>query len=88
MAEQVNSVTQRVEKALDTVRPFLHADGGDVELVEVSDDMVVAIRLLGSCESCEISDMTMKLGIEEGIRNEVPEVKDVVAINQQQQTHQ
>lgn len=74
-------IKSRVEKALDTLRPFLKADGGDVELVDVSDDMEVSIRLLGSCQHCQISDMTMKLGIEEGVKREVPEIKTITAIN-------
>jgi Fe-S cluster biogenesis protein NfuA len=82
MSEQTPTVEQRIERALDTVRPFLKADGGDVELVSVDENNVVSIRLLGSCKDCEISDMTMKMGIEEGIKHEVPEIKNVVAVNQ------
>lgn len=72
---------KEVESALDSMRSFLHADGGDVELVGISDDLVVSIKLLGSCESCQMSDMTMKAGIEEGVKRAVPEVKKIVAIN-------
>lgn len=83
MEEQSQNIEQRVEQALETVRPFLRSDGGDVELVSVK-DKVVSIRLLGSCQHCEISEMTMKMGIEEGIKHEVPEIEDVVAVNQHQ----
>jgi len=70
----------RVEKALAKVRPMLEADGGNVELVEVSDDGVVKLRLKGSCGCCPMSQMTLKMGIEKIIKEEVPEVKEVVAI--------
>ncbi len=82
MATEAKSITSRVESALESIRPFLQADGGDVEIVEVTDDMKVSIRLLGSCQHCQISDMTMKFGIEESIKREVPEVKAIEAINQ------
>jgi Fe-S cluster biogenesis protein NfuA len=72
----------RIEAALDTMRPYLNADGGDVELVEVDREMNVMIRLLGQCKSCSMSHMTMKAGIEEGIKKAVPEVKKVVALEE------
>ncbi|MBP7512712.1 MAG: NifU family protein [Bacteroidia bacterium] len=71
----------RIEKALDTVRPYLQADGGDVELVAVEDDMVVKLRLLGACRSCDISHMTMKAGIENTLKSAIPEIKSVEAID-------
>jgi len=70
----------RVEKALAKVRPMLEADGGNVELVEVTADGVVKLRLKGSCGCCPMSQMTLKMGIERIIKEEVPEVKEVVAI--------
>jgi Fe-S cluster biogenesis protein NfuA len=75
----LNSETHaRIEEALENIRPFLKADGGDVELVSVDND-VVRLKLLGACSSCEISHITMKAGIEESIRRIYPEVKEVVA---------
>ena len=71
----------RIEKALDTVRPYLQADGGDVELVSVEDDMVVKLRLLGACKSCDISHMTMRAGIENTLKSAIPEIKSVEAID-------
>ena len=68
-----------VEEALENIRPFLKADGGDVELLDVDENDVVRLRLLGACSSCEISHITMKAGIEESIRRVYPEVKEVVA---------
>jgi len=70
----------RVEKALAKVRPMLEADGGNVELVEVTADGVVKLKLKGSCGCCPMSQMTLKMGIERIIKEEVPEVKEVVAI--------
>jgi len=71
---------EKVEKALAKVRPMLEADGGNVELVEVTADGVVKLRLKGSCGCCPMSQMTLKMGIEKVIKQEVPEVKEVVAI--------
>ena len=71
---------EQIELALDVIRPFLKADGGDVELVTIEDD-VVKLRLLGACQSCDISHMTMKAGIENAIKKVVPQIKEVVAVN-------
>lgn len=70
----------RVEKALDKVRPMLQADGGNVELVEITADGIVKLRLQGSCGCCPMSQVTLKNGIEKIIKQEVPEVKEVIAI--------
>lgn len=70
----------KIESALEQVRPFLKADGGDVSLVEVTDDNIVKIQLHGACKGCSISHITMKAGIEEAIRNAVPEIKTVEAV--------
>jgi len=70
----------KVEKALEKVRPMLAADGGNVELVEVTDDGIVKLKLTGSCGCCPMSQMTLKQGIEKILKQEVPEVKEVVAI--------
>lgn len=70
---------EKVEKALEKVRPALKADGGDVELVEVKDG-VVKVRLTGACGGCPMSQMTLKMGIERHLKNEIPEVKEVVAL--------
>jgi Fe-S cluster biogenesis protein NfuA len=71
---------ERVEAAIDKVRPALQADGGNVELVEVSPEGVVKVRLTGACGGCPMSQMTLKMGIERVIKQEVPEVKEVVAL--------
>lgn len=75
-------IRERVEEALDTVRPYLKSDGGDVRIHEITDDLEVKLELLGSCESCSMSHMTMKAGLEEAIRKAVPEISSVSAINQ------
>ncbi|GAH27444.1 unnamed protein product [marine sediment metagenome] len=71
---------EKVEKALAKVRPSLQADGGDVELIEVSDEGVVKVRLTGACGGCPMATMTLKAGIEGVLKKEVPEVKRVEAI--------
>jgi len=70
-----------VTAALDKIRPYLETDGGDVKIVEISNENVVMIELLGACGSCPMSTMTMKAGVEETIKREVPEIKSVEAIN-------
>jgi len=71
---------ERVEQALDKVRPMLMADGGNVTLVEVTDDGVVKLKLTGSCGCCPMSQMTLKMGIEQVLKKEVPEIKEVISI--------
>jgi Fe-S cluster biogenesis protein NfuA len=71
----------RIEEALSTVRPHLRIDGGDVELVDVTDDMHVKIRWTGMCESCSMSAMTLRAGISEAIRGKIPEIVGVEAVN-------
>lgn len=74
-------LTKKIEDALDQIRPYLKADGGDVSLVEITDDKIVKLELLGACKSCSMSMMTMKAGIEETIRRSVPEITGVEAVN-------
>jgi Fe-S cluster biogenesis protein NfuA len=71
---------EKVEKALEKIRPMLMADGGNVDLVEVSDDGVVKLKLTGTCGCCPMSQMTLKMGIERILKQEVPEVKEVIAL--------
>jgi Fe-S cluster biogenesis protein NfuA len=72
---------EKIEAALDTVRPHLKVDGGNVELVELTDDLQVKIRWMGMCESCSMSGMTLRAGIQEAIKGKIPEITDVVPIN-------
>jgi Fe-S cluster biogenesis protein NfuA len=71
---------KEIEKALDKVRPFLQADNGDVELVDVSDDGIVKVKLLGACALCPLSILTLRAGIERSILNDVPGVKRIEAV--------
>ena len=75
------SIQEKVEQALENIRPYLKSDGGDIQLLEVTEDMVVKVKLLGACENCKMSMSTMKAGVESTIRLAVPEVKEVVAVN-------
>ena len=71
---------QQVQEALNLVRPALQADGGDVELVDVTEDGVVSVKLTGACGSCPMSTMTLKMGIERTLKEKVPGVKEVVQV--------
>ncbi len=71
---------EKVEAALEQIRPTLQADGGDVELVNVDDGGVVSLRLTGACNGCPMAAMTLKMGIERVLKGQIPEVKEVVAV--------
>ena len=73
----------RIETTLDTLRPFLEADSGNVSLIEVTEDMVARLELLGACRSCSMSMMTLKAGLEQSLLKSIPELKGVEAINHQ-----
>ena len=72
---------ERVTEILDLIRPALQADGGDVELVDVTEDGVVSVKLTGACGSCPMSTMTLKMGIERNLMEQIPEVKEVVQVH-------
>jgi len=71
---------EQVQEILEMIRPALQADGGDVELVDVTDDGIVSVKLTGACGSCPMSTMTLKMGIERTLREKLPEVKEVVQV--------
>jgi Fe-S cluster biogenesis protein NfuA len=71
----------RVEKALDTIRPYLATDGGNVKVLDITDEGLLKIELLGTCGNCPMSTMTMKAGIEESVKKAVPEILQVEAVN-------
>ncbi|ADD02790.1 MULTISPECIES: NifU family protein [Thermoanaerobacter] len=71
---------KRVEEVLELLRPSLQADGGDVELIDVTEDGIVKIRLTGACGGCPFATLTLKEGIERAIKEEIPEVKEVIAV--------
>lgn len=75
-----NKITEKVEEAIKDIRPSLQADGGDVELVEVTDEGVVKVRLMGACSGCMMAQLTLKSGIENYLKEQVPEVKEVTSV--------
>ena len=77
----METIYQKVEEALDSIRPYLEADGGNVEVVEITEDQILKLELMGACKNCNMSVMTMRAGIEETIRRAVPEIKQIVAVN-------
>jgi Fe-S cluster biogenesis protein NfuA len=76
-----HTLIEKVEMALNQIRPYLKSDGGDVRILEISDDKTLRLELLGACGSCSMSAMTFRGGIEETIRREVPEILKVIAVN-------
>ena len=77
----MTDLIKKVEDALELIRPYLQADGGNVSLLEITDDKIVKVELLGACKSCSMSMMTLKAGIEESIKRAVPEIIAVEAVN-------
>ncbi len=78
MADKI-SIREKVMNALDRVRPYLQSDGGDIDLLDVTDDMTVKVKLTGACHGCPYSMQTLKAGVEQVIMQEVPEVKRVIS---------
>lgn len=76
------ALQEKINQALDEIRPHLAVDGGNIELVEVTDDLTVKIRWLGNCAFCSMSEMTMKAGVEQAIKSKLPEIKNVIAVNE------
>lgn len=71
---------ERVGNALETIRPFLKADGGDIEVVDITDDFILQVKLIGNCEYCEIKENTLKGGVEATVLSSVPEIQKVIAL--------
>ena len=76
-----SELLQRIELALDTIRPHLRVDGGNVEVVDVTDAHVLRVRWMGNCEGCSMNIMTLRAGIEQAVRAQVPEIVGVEAVN-------
>ena len=74
------AIEQKIKETLEQIRPYLQADGGDVTLVEVTDDYTVRVKLLGACGSCPMRIQTLKMGVEKAVQKAVPEVKEVVSV--------
>lgn len=75
-----NEVMELVKQALEDIRPYLQADGGDISIVEITDDWVVKVQLEGACDGCPMSVQTMKNGVEMVVKTKVPFIKEVVAV--------
>ncbi|MEY3369082.1 MAG: hypothetical protein RI973_2237 [Bacteroidota bacterium] len=79
--QEKSDLLHQIDQALNDIRPHLAADGGDVDVVDITDDLTVQVKWLGNCENCFMSIMTMKAGIEQAIKSKVPIVRQVEAIN-------
>ncbi len=78
---KAEELAQRIESSLDSIRPYLEADGGNVRILEITDDFVVRLEFLGNCGTCPMSTMTFKAGVEEAIRKSVPEILSIEVVN-------
>jgi len=81
MATEKSILIKQVESVIDQIRPYLEADGGNIKFVELTDDNVVNVELLGACRGCPMSMMTLKSGVENAVKKAIPEIKSVEAIN-------
>ena len=79
--DQKQELLRKVENVLDQIRPYLQQDGGDISLVEITDDNIVNVKLQGACGSCPYSMMTLKNGVETAVRKAIPQIKSVEAVN-------
>lgn len=82
MIKKKKEIITKINQALDEIRPFLKDDGGDIELIELTDDFVVKVKFLGACQSCSMSSMTLKGGVEETIKRRIPEIKEVITMEE------
>jgi Fe-S cluster biogenesis protein NfuA len=71
---------EKVNAAIEQLRPYLHSDGGDMELVEITNDNVVRVKLIGACKTCNMSAMTLKAGLEEALKSHAPQIRKVEAV--------
>ena len=82
MTEEVkNNLHKRIGSVLDKIRPYLEADGGGITLEEVTDEFIVKVKLHGACEGCPFSYQTLKAGVEQALHKEIPEIKEVIAVD-------
>jgi len=80
MEQDKQTIVNNIEEALDSIRPYLNADGGDITLIEVTDEFVVKVRLEGSCQGCPLSVQTLKGGVEMVVKKSVPQVTEVISV--------
>jgi Fe-S cluster biogenesis protein NfuA len=76
-----DDIAMRIEASLDSIRPYLEADGGNIRVLEVSEDKILKLEFVGNCGSCPMSTMTFKAGVEEAVKRAVPEIKGIEVIN-------
>jgi Fe-S cluster biogenesis protein NfuA len=81
MENNKEDITQKVQNVITQIRPYLQQDGGDIEFIELTDDNIVNVRLLGACGSCPYSTMTLKNGVETAMKKAIPEIISVEAVN-------
>lgn len=81
MENNREEITQKVNNVIGQIRPYLQQDGGDIEFIELTDDNIVNVRLLGACGSCPYSTQTLKNGVETAMKKAIPEIKSVEAVN-------
>lgn len=77
----LDDLTQRIEASLDSIRPYLEADGGNVKINQISSDKVLTLEFIGACGTCPMSTMTFKAGVEEAIKKAVPEISRIEVVN-------
>ncbi|MBO7133747.1 MAG: NifU family protein [Bacteroidales bacterium] len=77
----MEEIVKKIQASIDEIKPFLQQDGGDIELIEVTPDFTVKVRLQGACGSCPYRIQTLKLGVEDKLKTDVPQVKEVVNVN-------
>jgi Fe-S cluster biogenesis protein NfuA len=75
------TLIEKAEAAIDNIRPYMMADGGNIRVLEITEDMIVKVELQGACGECPMSSMTMKAGVEDAIKRALPEVRAVIAVN-------
>ena len=80
MEQDKQTIVNNIEEALESIRPYLNADGGDITLIEVTDEFVVKVRLEGSCQGCPLSVQTLKGGVEMVVKKSVPQVIEVISV--------
>tara|TARA_Y100001934_G_C11629778_1_gene440558 strand:- start:68 stop:310 length:243 start_codon:yes stop_codon:yes gene_type:complete len=79
--DEKEKILHNIEKALEDIRPYLQQDGGDVQVIDVTEDFTLQVRLIGACGTCEINTQTLKNGIEAVVKQHVPIIKEVVAVD-------
>ncbi len=82
MINEPSEVFQKVKKAIEDLRPYLHKDGGDMELVEITEENIVRVKLIGACNGCSMSPMTLKAGLEEVLKTTAPQITAVEAVEE------